>query len=55
MERYNLLLEGNKNNILREAERLELIEIRHETDRFMLLKAQAAVLLRWRGHHVPTP
>lgn len=55
MERYNTLLEGNSNNILTEAERLELITLRHETDRFMLRKAHAVVLLRWRGHNVPTP
>ena len=55
MERYNTLLEGNSNNILTETERLELMALRQEADRFMLLKAQAAVLLRWRGHRVPTP
>ncbi len=55
MERYNTLLEGNSKNILTEAERLELMAQRQEADRFMLLKAQAAVLLRWRGHRVPTP
>ncbi len=55
MERYNILLEGNSNNILTEAERLELMTLRHEADRLMLCKAQAAVLLRWRGHILPTP
>ncbi len=55
MERYNTLLEGNSNNTLTEVERLELITLRQEADPFMLLKAQAAVLLRWRGHRVPTP
>lgn len=55
MERYNTLLEGNSNNTLTETERLELMALRQEADRFMLLKAQAAVLLRWRGHRVPTP
>ena len=55
MERYNILLEGNSNNTLTEAERLELMTLRHEADRLMLCKAQAAVLLRWRGHSVPTP
>jgi hypothetical protein len=29
--------------------------LRHQADLFMLKKAQAAVLLRWRGHHVPNP
>ncbi len=55
MERYNILLEGNSNNTLTEAERLELMTLRHEADSFMLRKAQAAVLLRWRGHILPTP
>ena len=55
MERYNTLLEGNSNNTLTEAERLELMALRQEADRFMLLKAQAAVLLRWRGHRVSSP
>lgn len=55
MERYNTLLESNSSNTLTEAERLELMTLRHEADRFMLRKAQAAVLLRWRGHRVPTP
>ena len=54
MERYNILLDKNKNNTLTETEQLKLIEIRNETDRFMLRKAQAAALLRWRGH-VPIP
>ncbi|MEW5859106.1 MAG: hypothetical protein AB1861_17255 [Cyanobacteriota bacterium] len=53
MERYNTLLEGNSSGRLTEAERLELMTLRHEADLFMLKKAQAAVLLRWRGHRVP--
>lgn len=55
MERYNTLLEGNSSQTLTEAERLELMALRQEADRFMLLKAQASVLLRWRGHRVPNP
>jgi hypothetical protein len=55
MERYNTLLDGNSSGTLTQAERLELMTLRNEADRFMLLKAQAAVLLRWRGHRVPTP
>jgi len=50
MERYNHLLEQNKNHNLTEAEQIELGHLRTETDRFMLLKSQAAALLRWRGH-----
>lgn len=55
MERYNTLLASNSSGTLAEAKRLELMALRQEADRFMLLKAQAAVLLRWRGHRVPTP
>lgn len=54
MERYDWLLESNSSGNITDAEQLELIKLRHETDRFMLCKAQAAVLLRWRGHHVPS-
>ena len=55
MERYNTLLEANSSGTLTEAEGLEMIALRHQFDLFMLKKAQAAVLLRWRGHRVPTP
>lgn len=50
MERYNYLLEQNQNHNLTAAEQIELGRLRTETDRFMLLKSQAAALLRWRGH-----
>jgi hypothetical protein len=55
MERYNTLLDGNSNGTLTKAERLELMALRNEADLFMLRKAQAAVLLRWRGYNVSTP
>ncbi|HBL11197.1 MAG TPA: hypothetical protein DD379_07285 [Cyanobacteria bacterium UBA11162] len=55
MERYNILLEANSSGTLTDTERLELVKLRHDADLFMLKKAQAAVLLRWRGHHLPTP
>ncbi|MBW4592967.1 MAG: hypothetical protein KME46_08590 [Brasilonema angustatum HA4187-MV1] len=55
MERYNFLLLRNSSGNITDAEQLELIKLRHEADCFILCKAQAAVLLRWRGHHVPTP
>jgi NADP-dependent 3-hydroxy acid dehydrogenase YdfG len=55
MERYDVLLDGNSNGTLTEAERLELMALRNEADLFMLRKAQAAVLLRWRGYKVSTP
>jgi hypothetical protein len=50
MERYDRLLEQNQNKNMTEAEQVELIHLRTEADRFMLLKSQAAALLRWRGH-----
>lgn len=34
-------------------EQLETLQL--ENDRFMLRKAQAAAILRWRGCHVPLP
>ena len=55
MERYDALLEKSKRGILDDAERLELNRLRDEADRFMLRKAQAAVLLRWRGRAAPLP
>jgi hypothetical protein len=55
MERYNILLDRNQEGTLTDAERAELTALRTEADCFMLRKAQAAALLRWRGHHVPLP
>ncbi len=55
MERYNQLLDGNSSGTLTQTERLELTALRHDADLFMLRKAQAAVLLRWRGHRLPNP
>lgn len=55
MERYNTLLEHNQDGTLTDAERAELTALRTEADCFMLRKAQAAALLRWRGHHAPLP
>ncbi|BAY83844.1 hypothetical protein NIES267_33380 [Calothrix parasitica NIES-267] len=52
MEKYNVLLEANSNGKITQSQKLELIHLRHQADIFMLKKAQAGVLLRWRGHHV---
>jgi hypothetical protein len=49
MEHYNHLLEKNQEGELNPAEVLELDQLRYTADLFMLAKAQAAVLLRWRG------
>lgn len=50
LERYDDLLERNQNASLTEAEKDELADLRKDSERFMLCKAQAIVLLRWRGH-----
>jgi hypothetical protein len=55
MEEYNTLLEKKSSDTLTESEKLNLISLRHEADLFMLRKAQAAVLLRWRGYSLPNP
>jgi hypothetical protein len=53
MMRYQDLLDKNANGAMTETERLELTQLRIEADRFMLRKAHAAALLRWRGHQLP--
>lgn len=53
MVRYDELLEQSAAGALGDAGRSELDMLRREADRFMLIKAHAAVLLRWRGHDVP--
>jgi len=53
MERYQELLDKNANGTLSADERDELTRLRIESDRFMLCKAHAAALLRWRGYQVP--
>ena len=55
MRRYQELLDRHANGTLTDAERRELDELRLEADRFMLLKAHAAALLRWRGYQLPSP
>ena len=53
MDKYEDLLDKNANDALTPAERDELTQLRHEADRFMLRKAHAAALLRWRGYQLP--
>lgn len=55
MARYDELLEKNKQARMSEVDRSELNRLRSEADRFMLRKAHAAALLRWRGHLIPNP
>lgn len=52
MVRYDELLTQNQAHTLAEAEQLELLRLRQETERFMLRKAHAAAILKWRGHQV---
>ncbi len=52
LQRYDELLELNAAGNLSEAEREELQALRKASECFMLRKAQAAVLLRWRGYQV---
>jgi hypothetical protein len=54
-ERRDELLEKNAEGQLSPVERAELERLRHQEDLFMLRKAHAAALLRWRGHAVPPP
>lgn len=53
MLRYDQLLEANRAHTLTDAEQLELLHLRQESERFMLRKAHAAAILKWRGHRVP--
>jgi predicted transcriptional regulator len=53
MERYQELLDKNANDLLTPEERDELTQLRTEFDRFMLRKAHAVALLRWRGYQIP--
>ena len=55
MSRYEELLELNSNGVISSEEKLELENLRTEADLFMLRKAHAAALLRWRGHSLPPP
>lgn len=51
-DRYDELLELRSDRLLLPAETEELERLRKESDVFMLQKAQAAVLLKWRGYTV---
>jgi hypothetical protein len=53
--RYDELLERNADGLITPGEHDELERLREEADRFMLRKAHAAALLRWRGHPVVSP
>jgi predicted transcriptional regulator len=51
--RHNELLEKNQIGSLTPDERQELNQLRQTVDRFMLKKAYAWSVLRWKGYRVP--
>jgi hypothetical protein len=53
MSRYDELLDKNKEQVLDDSEQVELLNLREESERFMLRKAHAASILQWRGNRVP--
>jgi len=53
MERHYWLLEQNQERSLTDAEQMELNQLKAAADQFMLRKAHAAALLKWRGYTVP--
>jgi len=50
---YQELLEKQADETISAAETQTLGRLRAEADCFMLRKAQAADILRWRGHQIP--
>ena len=50
LARYDELLARAQSNSLTAAEQIELRDLRDDADRFVLRKAHAAAVLRWRGH-----
>ncbi len=53
-EQHTQLLEKNRAGSLAESERAQLTQFRIEADQLMLRKAYAYILLKWRGHRLPT-
>ena len=51
-DRYDEFLDLKADRLLMTTETQELEQLRKESDLFMLRKAQAAVLLKWRGYSV---
>ena len=52
--RHGELLAKNSAGVLDKSERALLAQLRQEADALMLRKAYAYVLLKWRGHRLPT-
>jgi hypothetical protein len=53
-EQHRLLLEKNRLRTISAPEQATLARLRQEADQLMLRKAYAYVLLKWRGHRLPT-
>lgn len=53
-ERYTALREKRRAGTISETEEAALDQLSHEADVLTLRKAYAAVLLKWRGHQLPT-
>jgi len=53
-EEYSLLLEKNRQGSLTASEQTMLDKLYFEANQYMLRKAYANVLLKWRGHQLPT-
>ena len=54
LARYDELLAAKASGALDTSGQQELKALRAEADRLMFRKAYAALLLRWRGEHVPS-
>lgn len=52
MARYDELIAHSAEWGLTDEERVELGRLRHDHDAFVLRRAHAAALLKWRGHRV---
>jgi len=53
-EQISQLLEKNSLGTLTASEQTRLDDLQRQADRLMLRKAYAYVLLKWRGHRLPT-
>jgi hypothetical protein len=53
-EQYNLLLSKKRQGTLTASEQTLLEKLYFEANQYMLRKAYANVLLKWRGHQLPT-
>jgi hypothetical protein len=53
-EQYSLLLEKNRTSTLTASEQILLEKLYFDANQYMLRKAYANVLLKWRGYQLPT-